>query len=62
MSWNIGDKKNPLLKLKSKLGLHHFVLTTLKTSPEKTTLTKVETQHLIDMEKIDPKEEKSCSK
>ena len=44
MSWNIGDKRNLFLKLKSKLGLYHVVLTTPKTFPKKLTLTVVETQ------------------
>ena len=57
MSWNIGDNRNLLLKLKSKLGLYHVVLTTPKSSPEKLTLTAVEMQRLPDIEKIDSKEE-----
>ena len=35
MSWNMGENRNLFLKLKSKLGLYHIVLTTPKTSPEK---------------------------
>ena len=62
MSWNIGDNRNLFLKLKSKLGLYHVVLTTLKTSPEKLILTVVEMQHLPDKEKTDSKEEISCLK
>ena len=42
MSWNIGNIRNLFLKLKSKLGLYHFVLTTPKTSPVKLTLSVVE--------------------
>ena len=53
MSWKIGDKRNLFLKLKSKLGLYHVVLTTPKTSPEKLTLTVVEMQQLPDLEKAD---------
>ena len=60
MSWNIGDNRNFFLKLKSKLGLYHVVLTTPKTSPEKLTLTVVEMQQLRDIEKTDSKEEISC--
>ena len=60
MSCNIGDKRNLFLKLKSKLGLHHVVLTTPKTSPEKLTLTVVEMQQLPDIEMTDSKEETSC--
>ena len=60
MSCNNVDKRNPFLKLKSKLGLYHVVLTTPKTSPEKITLTEVEMQQLPDIEKIDSQEEISC--
>ena len=62
MSWNIGENRNLYLKLKSKLGLYHVVLTTLKTSPEKITLTLVEMQHLLEIEKVDSKNEISCLK
>ena len=62
MSWNIGDNRNLFLKLKSKLGLYHVVLTTPKTSPEKLTLTVFETQQLLDIEKVDSKHETSCLK
>ena len=62
MSWNIGDNRNLFLKLKSKLGLYHVVITTPKTSPEKRTLTVVEMQQLPDIEKTDSKEEISCPK
>ena len=62
MSWNIGDNRNLFLKLKSKFGLYHVVLTTPKTSPGKLTLTVVEMQQLPDIEKTDSKEEKSCLK
>ena len=51
MSWIIGVNRNLFLKLKSKLGLHHVVLTTPKTSPEKLMLTVVETQQMRDIEK-----------
>ena len=62
MSWNIGGKRNLIFKLKSKLGLYHIVLTTLKTSPEKLTPTVVEMQQLPGTEKTDSKEEISCLK
>ena len=62
MSWNIGDNRNLFLKLKSKLGLYHVVLTTPKTSPEKLTLTVVEMQQLPDIQKTDSNEEISCLK
>ena len=55
MSWNIGDSRNLFLKLKSKLGLYHVVLTTPKTSPEKLTLIVIEMQQLPDIEKTDSK-------
>ena len=61
MSWNIGDNRNLLLKLKTKLGLYHFELRS-KDSPEKITLTLVETQQLPDIEKSDSKDETSCLK
>ena len=57
MSWIIGDNRNLLLKLKSKLGLYRVVLTTAETSPEKLTLTLVEIQQLPDIENTDSKEE-----
>ena len=62
LSWNIGDNRNLFLKLKSKLGLYHVVLTSPKTSPEKLTLTVVEKQQLPEIEKIDSKEEICCLK
>ena len=43
MSWNIGDNRNLFLKLKTKLGLHHVEIRKPKDSPEKITLTLVET-------------------
>ena len=62
MSWNIGDNRSLFLKLKSKLGLYHIVITTPKTSPEKLTLTVVEMQLLPDIENTDSKTEPSCLK
>ena len=62
MSWNIGDNRNLFLKLKSKLGLYHVVLTTSKTSPKILTLTVVEMQQLAGIEKTDFKGEISCLK
>ena len=55
MSWNIGENRNLFLKLKSKMGPYHVVLTTTKTSPEKITLTLVEKQQLREIEKVDSK-------
>ena len=60
MSWNTGENRKLFLKLKTKLGLYHVVLTTPKTSPEKLTLTVVEMQQLPDIEKTDSKEEITC--
>ena len=62
MSWNIGENRNLFLKLKSKLGLYHVVLTTPKTSPEKNTSTLVEMQQLPEIEKVDSRNEISCLK
>ena len=62
MSWNIGENRNLFLKLKSKLGLYHVVLTTPKTSREKITLTLVEMQQLPEIEKKDSKKEISWLK
>ena len=61
MSWNIGDKTNLFLKLKTKLGVYHVQLKS-KDSPEKITLTLVETQQLPDIEKSDSRDEISCLK
>ena len=62
MSLNIGEMRNLFLKLKSKLGLYHVVLTTPKTSPEKITLKLVELQQLPEIEKVDSRNEISCLK
>ena len=59
MSWNIVDNRNHFLKLRSKLGLYHVVLTTPKISPEKLSLTVVEMQQLPDIEKTEFKQETS---
>ena len=61
MSWNIGDNRNLFLKLKTKLGLYHIEIKS-KDSPEKITLTLVETQQLPDIEKSDSKDKISCLK
>ena len=61
MSWNIEDNRNLFLKLKTKLGLYHVELKK-KDSPGKITLTLVETQQAPDIEKVDSKDEISCSK
>ena len=61
MSWNIGDNRNLFLKLKTKLGLYHVELKS-KDSPEKITLTLIETHQLPDIEEVDSKDEISCLK
>ena len=61
MSWNIWDSRDLFLKLKTKLGLYHVELKS-KDSPEKFTLTLVETQQLPDIEKADSKDEIFCLK
>ena len=61
MSWNIGDNRNPFLKLKTKLGLYR-VEPRKKDSPEKITLTLVKTQELPYVEEADSKDEMSCLK
>ena len=60
MSWNIGDNRNLFLKLKTKLGLYHVILT-LSKSP-KSTLTIAEMQQLPEIDSKDPTEEISCLK
>ena len=59
MSWSIADNRNLFLKINSKMGPYHVVLTTPKTSPEILTLTVVEMQQLPDIEKTDSKKEVS---
>ena len=59
MSWNIGDNRNLFLKLKTKLGLYHVELRS-KDSPEKITLTLVESQQLPYIEQADSKDEIFC--
>ena len=61
MSWNIGDKRNLFLKLKTKFGLYHVKFRS-KGSPEKTTLTLVEIQQMPDIEKADSKDDVPCLK
>ena len=61
MVWNFGDNRNLFLQLKIKLGLYHVELRS-KNSPEKNTLTLVETQQLPDIENADSKDEICCLK
>ena len=62
MSWNHADTRNIFLKLKSKLGLYHVLLTNPKTSPEKHSLTVVERQQMTDIGNNISKKEVSCLK
>ena len=61
MSWNIGDHRNLFLKLETKMGVYQVELKS-KNSPEKITLTLVETQQSPDIEDVDSKVEISCLK
>ena len=61
MSGNIGNNRNIFHRLKTKLWLYHVELNS-KDSPEKITLTLVETQQLPVIEKADSKDEISCLK
>ena len=61
MSWNIGDIRKLFLRLKTKLGLYHVELKS-KDSPEKITLTLVETKQLPDIGEAYSKDEISCFK
>ena len=60
MSWNIGENRNLFLRLKTKLGLYHVVLTTPKSSPTEITLTIAELQQLPELEHCE--DEFSCLK
>ena len=62
MSWNTGDNRNLLLRLKTNLGLYHVELRSKDSPPPKNTLTLVEAQQLPDIEKIDSKDEISFLK
>ena len=62
MSSNIGDKRSLSLKLKSKVENYRVLLTTLKASPGKVSLTVDETQQLPDIEKTDSRAESFCLK
>ena len=50
MSWNIGDNRNVFLKLRTKLGLYHVLLTSSEQTPKKVNLTIVEMQQLPESE------------
>ena len=59
MRWNIGENRNLFLRLKTKMGLYHVVLTTPKSPPTKITLTIAEVQQLLELEQCED-EEISC--
>ena len=61
MSWNNGENRNLFLKLKTRLGLNHVELKS-KISSQEITPTLVETQQLPYIQKVDSKDEISCSK
>ena len=60
MSWNIGDNRNIFLKLRTKLGLYHVLLTSSEQTPKKVNLTIVEMQQLPEVGKFDSEYEISC--
>ena len=60
MSWNIGDNRNVFLKLRTKLGLYHVLLTSSEQTPKKVNLTIVEMQQLPEVGKFDSENEISC--
>ena len=62
MNWNIGDKWNLFLRLKSELGPFHVVLTTPKFSHENRTVTEIGKQQLPVLEKSDSKQDNFCLK
>ena len=62
MILKIGDDRILFLKIKTKVGLYHVELRKPKDSPEKITLTLVETQQLPHIEKVDSKAEVPRSK
>ena len=57
MSWNIGDNRNVFLKLSTKLGLYHVLLTSSEQTPKKVNLTIVETQQLPEAGKLETENE-----
>ena len=60
MSWNIGENRNLFLRIKTKLGLYHVVLTKRKSSLTNITLTIAELQQLPELEQCE--DEYSCLK
>ena len=60
MSWNIGGNRNVFLKLRTKLGLYHVLLTPLEQTSRKVHLTIVEMQQLPEVGNFDSENEISC--
>ena len=60
MSWNIGDNRNVFLKLRTKLGLYHVLLTSSEQTPKNVNLTIVVMQQLPEVGKFDSENEISC--
>lgn len=61
MSWNIGENRNLCLSLRTKLGLHHVMLSSSK-GPKKINLTVVEMQQLPEVKKNASEKDISCLK
>ena len=60
MSRIIGDNRKVFLKLRTKLGLYHVLLTSSEQTPKKVNLTIVEMQQLSEVGKFDSENEISC--
>ena len=60
MSWNIEDNRIVFLKLRTKLGLSHVLLTSSEQTPKKVSLTVVEMQQLPEVGQFDSEKEISC--
>ena len=60
MSWNIGDNRRVFLKLRTKMGLYHVILTSSEQTPKKVNRTIVEMQQLPEVGKFDSENEISC--
>ena len=52
MSWIIGDNRNVFVKLRTKLGHYHVLLTSSEQTPKKVNLTIVEMQQLPEVGKL----------
>ena len=60
MSWNIGDNRNVFLKLRTKFGLYHVLLTSSEQTPKKVNVAIVEMQQLPEVGKFDSEIEIFC--